>query len=171
MNCHDYKSLILAERDGALTKDQLADLSDHVAACPACARLRADLTTALDTYKSDLAEIVVPDAGEAWRDLQAKLHGNEGKASRKRPLAPLIWFGTPLAAAAALAIAFTVTRPTPSAPNAALALTSPGHDPSTIAGADYVEAGDPDASVMVYVDKDSGWLVVWATGGGTETSG
>jgi len=37
------------------------------------------------------------------------------------------------------------------------------YDPSIIAGADYVEAGNPNASTMVYVDKESGWLVVWVT--------
>lgn len=53
MNCRDIESLILAERDGALTKAQLAALSDHVAACPACLKLRRDLTSALDAYKAD----------------------------------------------------------------------------------------------------------------------
>ena len=32
-----------------------------------------------------------------------------------------------------------------------------------VAQAEYVEAGNVDASTIVYVDKDSGWLVVWAT--------
>ena len=39
------------------------------------------------------------------------------------------------------------------------------------AGADFVEAGDPNASTMVYVDKDSGWLVVWATDVDAQTRG
>lgn len=170
MNCRDLKSLILNEPDGTLTQDQLTALSDHVDACPACARLRANLTTALDTYQADVAALAVPDADEVWRDVESRLQSTT-EPNRKSLLAPLIWFSTPLIAAAALAIVFTVTRPRPSAPNPELALTTPMYDPSTIAGADYVEAGDPDASVMVYVDKDSGWLVVWATDGGTETRG
>ena len=40
-----------------------------------------------------------------------------------------------------------------------------------VARADYVEAGDTNASTMVYVDKDSGWLVVWASDADTKTSG
>jgi anti-sigma factor RsiW len=171
MNCRDSESLILAERDGALTQAQLAALSDHVATCPACAKLRANLTTALDAYQAGLATIAVPDADEAWRDLQAKLPGAGSKAARKRPLAPVIWFSAPLAAAAAFALAFFVSRPTPSTQPVEMAHTTPVYDTSIIAGADYVEAGDPNASTMVYVDKDSGWLVVWVTDSGTETSG
>ena len=171
MNCRDSESLILAERDGTLTKEQRAALSDHVAACPACHQLRANLSTALDAYQADVAAITVPDADMAWHDLQAKLHGTEGKSSRKRPLAPVIWFGASLAVAAALAVAFFVTRPTTATPSADLAFTPPPYDPSTIAGADFVEAGDPKASTMVYVDKESGWLVVWATDVDIKTSG
>ena len=167
MNCRDSESLILAERDGALTNEQRAALSDHVATCPACAQLRTSLHTALDTYKADVAAITVPDTNEAWRDLRSRLH----KPTKKRPLAPVIWFGTPLAAAAAIAVAFFVTRPTTSTPSDELAITPPLYDSSTIAGADFVEAGDPDASVMVFVDKESGWLVVWATDSDTKTSG
>ena len=36
---------------------------------------------------------------------------------------------------------------------------------------DFVEAGDTSASTMVYVDKDSGWLVVWATDGEVKGNG
>ncbi len=171
MNCRDNESLILAERDGALTKNQLANLSDHVAACPACHQLQASLTAALDAYRAEVAALKVPDADEAWRDLKANLHGVEGKSSRKRPLAPIIWFGAPLAAAAALAFAFFAIRPTPSVTTAEAAFNAPPYDPSTIAGADFVEAGDPNASTLVYVDKDSGWLVVWATDVDTGTKG
>ena len=138
MNCRDSESLILAERDGALTQEQRAALSDHVAACPVCHQLRANLAAALDAYQADVAAITVPDADMAWRDLQTKLHGAEGKSSRQRPLAPVIWFGASLAVAAALAFAFLVTRPTPSTPSTELANTPPPYDPSVIAGADFV---------------------------------
>jgi anti-sigma factor RsiW len=171
MNCREIESLILAERDGALTKAQLANLSAHVAACPACASLRARLDTAIHAYHAELAAIPVPDADEAWRDLQARLHGAEGKSSRKRPLAPVIWLGTSLAVAAALALAFFVAHPARSTPSTELANTPPPYDPSVIAGADFVEAGNPNASTMVYVDKESGWLVVWATDVDTTNSG
>ena len=176
MNCRDSESLILAERDGALTKPQLAALSDHVATCPCCAKLRADLFPALATYQRGLQAVAAPDAGQAWRELQARLRPAD-RREKKRRLAPVIWFGAPLAAAAAFAFAFFVTRPTPPpATEAELLVAMPApppplHDPSFIAGADYVEAGDPDASIVVFVDKESGWLVVWAADSDTATSG
>lgn len=176
MNCRDNESLILAERDGALTKEQLAVLSDHVAACPACAKLRADLARTLTTYQKGLADVVAPDPDEAWRELQSRLSESE-RREKKRPLAPVIWFSASLAAAAAFAFAFLFTRPSapsPATESELFAITPPPaplHDPSFIAGADYVEAGDPDASVVVFVDKESGWLVVWAADSVPATSG
>jgi anti-sigma factor RsiW len=177
MNCRDSESLILAERDGALTKEQDAALSGHVAACPSCQRLRADLATALATFKSGIASVPAPDADEAWRDLQARRHAT-ARPARKRPLAPVIWFGGPLAAAAAvLALMFfngrtpTALPPPPPPPPPEVATAAPVHDANTeailaeVARAEYVEAGDANASTMVYVDKESGWLVVWVTDG------
>lgn len=176
MNCRDNESLILAERDGALDKAQLAALSDHVATCPACAKLRANLGTALETYRTGLTGVTVPNADEAWRELQGRLH--QPAKRERRPLAPVIWFTAPFAAAAALTFAFIINRPVapaPEAPAARLAAaTTLAHAPfddSVIAGADYVEAGDPNASTLIYVDKESGWLVVWASSGDTGTSG
>jgi anti-sigma factor RsiW len=168
MNCRDNESLILAERDGALTQAQVAALSDHVAECPACRKLRAELAAALDLYKTSFQTVAVPDADEAWRNLQHRLHELPAEPAKKRPLPPVIWFGATLAAAAALTFSFFLSRPPAPAPSEEVAVTPPPpplYDPSIIAGADFVEAGDPNASTLVYVDKESGWLVVWATGG------
>lgn len=179
MNCRDSESLILAERDGALAPGQLAALSDHVAACPACRALRRDLVTALDSYRTAVREVPVPDADEAWRELQGRLRAPAPERKRG-PLAPVIWFAAPLAAAAAIAFALLVTRPAPgpTLPSEASLTTAriappppPLHDPSFIAGADFVEAGDPEASTIVFVDAESGWLVVWATPIDAQTSG
>ena len=108
MTCRDIEPLILAERDGALTPAERTALSDHVAACPACAQLRTQLAASLEAYKSGVASVRVPDVDEAWRELQAQMHA-PGNRAKKRPLAPVIWFGAPLvAAAAALAMVFLV---------------------------------------------------------------
>jgi anti-sigma factor RsiW len=159
MNCRDNESLILAERDGALTQPQLAALSDHVAVCPACRKLRADFTAAVGAYETGIAQVPAPDADEAWRDLQVRLN-SPAKREKKRPLAPVIWFGAPIAAAAALAFALLPHPPEPVSPSAPLE-----------ARAEFVEAGDATASTLVYVDKESGWLVVWAAEAPRETSG
>ena len=143
MNCREIEPLLLAERDGVLTPAQHATLAAHVATCPACRQLRAVTGEAVTFLKTDAANVRVPDADKEWRTLRAQLPGETAKAAKKRPLAPVIWFAAPLAAAAALTIAFFVSRP--AAPHAS------------------VEAPDAIASTIAYVDKDSGWLVVWAT--------
>lgn len=161
MNCHDSENLILAERDRELTKEQQTTLSSHLTSCPACRDFQANLHRALDSYRTTAGIIPVPDSNEAWRDLQAGLPRGKDKASRKRPLAPIIWYSAPLAAAAAIAFAFVLGRsPSPAA-----------EFPLETARAEFVEAGDTNATTMVYVDKDSGWLVVWATDAGTQGSG
>lgn len=158
MNCRDSESLILAERDGALTKPQLAILSDHVASCPACRQRQTTLAATLDRYQIALRDVPVPDADEAWRELQGRLNA-PAKREKKRPLAPVIWFGAPLAAAAALAFALLPKNPE-------TVIQTPPE-----ARAEFVEAGDASASTLVYVDKESGWLVVWAVENPTDQKG
>ena len=165
MNCPDIEPLLLAERDGVLTTEQHDALARHVATCPACRQLHARLNTALDTLKADAARVTVPDAEGEWRELRAQLSSPTARPVKKRPLAPVIWFGAPLAAAAAIALVFFSGRPSPQQPTVALPVVA------ETARADYVEAGDANASTMVYVDKDSGWLVVWATDHTPKNSG
>ncbi|MBI2812717.1 MAG: zf-HC2 domain-containing protein [Opitutae bacterium] len=159
MNCHDIEPLLLAERDGVLTPAQHAALAAHVATCPACRQLRAVTGEAVTFLKTDAANVTVPDADKEWRTLRARLRGETAKPARKRPLAPVIlrngnrprnlfWFGAPLAAAAAITIAFFVTRP--------------GASPAPT---------ETTATTIAYVDKDSGWLVVWAAQSATKTKG
>lgn len=167
MNCRDIEPLLLAERDGVLTSKQHAELAAHVAGCPACRRARAIYGEAVTFLKTDAANVAVPDVDQEWRAIRAQLQGEHAKPARKRPLAPVIWFSAPFAAAAALVFAFFVTRsPVPQAPSLA-----PPAAVTETARADFVEAGDANASTMVYVDKDSGWLVVWATDGEVQGRG
>jgi len=157
MNCRDIEPLILAERDGVLAPAQHAVLSAHVTACPACRQMRANLGEAAAFLKTDAANVTVPDATREWRKVRSQLSGEVAKSVRKRPLAPVIWFSAPFAAAAALAIAFFVTRP-----------AAPQDAPAQVAAHDAAGATD---STIAYVDKDSGWLVVWSTEGEAEASG
>jgi anti-sigma factor RsiW len=159
MNCREIEPLLLAERDGVLTSKQHAELAAHVAGCPACRRERLIYGEAVTFLKTDAANVAVPDADKEWRTIRSQLHAEGAKPAKKRPLAPVIWFSAPFAAAAALAFAFLVTRsPVPHTPD-----LTPQASLTEVARADFVEAGDTSASTMVYVDKDSGWLVVWAT--------
>lgn len=155
MNCRDIEPLLLVERDGVLTPEQHAALTAHVAACPACRLLRTTYGEAVTFLKTDAANVAVPDAAQEWHTLRAQLRGETAK---KRPLAPIIlrsanwprnlfWFSAPLAAAAAaLAIGFFVFRQAPPSEDAA-------------------------AATIAYVDKESGWLVVWATEAKANTRG
>ena len=161
MNCREIKPWLLAEPDGALTAEQRSALSRHVAGCTACRLLQADLHAALDTYRADSARVALPDVDTEWRKLRAQLPVTREQTGRERRLAPVIWFSAPLAAAAALALGYFGFNNTP---------VETAGVPET-ARADFVEAGNANASTMVYVDKDSGWLVVWATDDETKTSG
>ncbi len=153
MNCREIEPLLLAERDGVLTTDQHASLERHLATCPACQQSRARLDQAMTAFRAEAATVAVPDIESEWQTLRARLKNPAVGPAKKRPLAPVIWFGSSLAAAAALALAYIGLQPAP-IPTAAPVVET--------ARADYVETGDTSASTMVYVDKDSGWLVVWA---------
>ena len=146
-----------------LTTTQHTALEEHVATCPACRQMRDRLAAAMATFRNDVAKVTVPDVDEEWRTVRAQLHGTATQAEKKRPLATVIWFGAPLAAAAAIALAFFINGPT--APN-----RDESYQVADAASAEFVEAGNADASTMIYVDKESGWLVVWATDSESEHS-
>lgn len=155
MHCRDIENLVLAANDGTLTDDQRAVVAKHVAACPACRQLQARVHAALSAYRADAMRVTVPDPGEEWLRLRARL--GKGQTAPKRALAPVVWLGSALAAAAAIVFAFLSPKPQPVAP----VVYSP--DNEVVAEAEFVEAGNINASTMVYLDKESGWLVVWAT--------
>ena len=164
MYCRNIEPMVLAERDGGLTPDQYAALERHVATCPACRQFRATLNAALDTFKTDTASVTVPEAEGEWRTVRGRLREERSRFAQRRKFAPLLWFGAPGAAAAAVVFAFFLGQPKPPQTDTV------AHVAET-ASADYVEAGDANASTMVYVDKDSGWLVVWAVDGEAKSNG
>jgi anti-sigma factor RsiW len=158
-SCRDYAALILAEPDGILSADERAQLAGHLATCAACRDRRAALQEAREKFRARADRVAVPDAAEAWRKLQPLLRAHDSRPRRR--LAPLVWFGVPLAAAAAVAFAWLGGRNGVGTPAAPASPSAPAAVET--ARADYVEAGDAGATTMVYVDKESGWLVVWAT--------
>ena len=134
------------------------ELAPNLLTCPTCRQLRANLGEAAAFLKTDAANVAVPDAAKEWRILQTQLSGAAAKPARKRPLAPVIWFSLPLAAAAALAIAFLVGRP-----------AAPQSAPAQVAA--RVDPAGTTPSTIAYVDIDSGWLGVWSTDNDTTRSG
>lgn len=150
MNCREIETLLFAERDGALPTHQRTDLDRHVAGCAACRQMRVDFAAAAESWRGHTANVRVPDPDTEWRRLRAQLHGAEVRTSPKRRIAPIVWLATPLAAAAAIVFAFFLQ-------------SSPLPESDALARADYVESGSAEASTMVFADKESGWLVVWAS--------
>lgn len=153
MNCREAEPLILAERDGVLTPEQHAALAQHVASCTSCRQLQHDLAHAMDAVRAEAVSVRVPEVETEWRAVQARLAAANPARRQPRRLAPIIWITAPLAAAAALALAFLTSRPV--APDA----DTTGY---MAAQADFVEVSDPSATAVVYTDQESGWLVVWA---------
>jgi hypothetical protein len=160
MNCRSAEPLVLAERDGVLTPAQHAELAQHLATCAGCRQFRAELAAALETVRAEAHAVPLPDIDAEWRAVQAKINDRAASdpaaasLAKKRRLAPVVWISAPLAAAAAVALALFVQRPVPMP-----AATSEG---VIAARADFVEVADPKATPIVYTDKESGWLVVWA---------
>jgi len=149
MTCRQNENLLSRERDGMLGEAERTQLERHLAECPSCREARATLAAAADAWRRHTAQVAVPDAAGEWHRLRPRLQDAEVRTPRRRRIAPVIWFTLPLAAAAALVLTFL-----PSAP--------PAPENRAVARADFVEAGDSAASTLVYVDKESGWLVVWA---------
>lgn len=154
MNCRETENLLLAERDGVLTPAQHAALGDHLATCAACRAFQADLVNAMESLRADATGIPVPDADEEWRLLQVEMRTRQQHRSSAGHGA-VKWFGAPLAAAAALALAFYAGRATALRPTDEIIL--PGE-----ARAEFVELADASATPVVFRDEESGWLVVWA---------
>lgn len=158
MTCRAAESLLFAERDGALSESQRAGLVRHMVACAACRQLHADLSAAAENWRANTAQVAVPDAEAEWRRLRGRIGGAEVRTSPPRRVAPVVWLVTPLAAAAAIALAF-------------LLQSGPAPRAEDTARAEFVEAGAADATTMVYTDRESGWLVVWAVDASGKTRG
>lgn len=164
MNCRETETLLLAEPDGVLTPVQLTALDQHVAGCRACREFRSALAQTRAALRAEVAAVPVPDADREWQTLRGRLHGVEIKPAKKRPLAPVIWFATPLAAAVAIVLVFFSAAPE----RQATTVAAPTFETTR---AESIDPGYSSAATLVYVDKESGWLVVWAADSGALPAG
>lgn len=141
MNCQAAQRLISAARDGALGGSEQAELEVHLAECAGCRRMSDTLADAANVWRDTVASAPVPDAKLEWQRLQRQLV----PATRSVPVRrPALWWGLSVAAAAGLALAVWIPRAAPAGDS------------------NYVEVGEGNSSATVYVDAQSGWLVVWA---------
>lgn len=150
--CRTIESLLLSEPDGGLTVNELAELEAHCAACASCGRQRRLLSAASAAMRKASLEAAVPSASAEWTTLQDRIHARR-PANSPRISSPWFRWGVPalsLGAAAALALVLHFRTP-------ASSMNSRG----PLAHADFVQA-DGATSTLVYVDPESGWLIVWA---------
>jgi anti-sigma factor RsiW len=150
MNCTRAEHLLLTGRDGPLPPGEDGALQAHLGECDACRRLQGDLQAGFDAWKAGTAAVALPSVGEEWRAVRAQ-------ARDSRRIHPsTTWFRLGLPIAAAAAVAFLLVRPPWQASPPELTVGS------AVARVDYVEAGNARASTLVYEDRESGWLVIWA---------
>lgn len=163
MNCHAVQQLLSAERDQTLGAAVRGPLEAHLAECAACRQMRVTLAEAAEAWRATTAGVRVPDERLEWQRIRRRLHGESAGAARPARGIFTVWRSATLGAlAAAVAVGVFV---------------APGwfRSPPTIAVAssltDSVEVGSDASSAMVFVDDQSGWLVVWAAGAGDRVEG
>jgi predicted anti-sigma-YlaC factor YlaD len=155
MKCSAVQPLLSAAHDGALAEQERLAVEQHLAGCAACRQLAAEMVSVSEAYRADAARVSVPDADEEWRLLQARLNAPT-RASRRRVAPVVAWIGLPLAAAAAVAFTFFAERAPVAAPLATQVAAT------EFARADFVDVAERDATPVVFLDKESGVLVVWS---------
>jgi len=156
MICRDVTPLLSAERDGPLDAVVREAVARHVAACPACARTRLILAEAADSWRFTTSLTKAPEPAGEWRILRARLRNGGTPAPRRVPAWLLSAGALPVAAAALWLVFFSVKPGVPAAaPASRIALANPA------AHADYVET-PANTTPLVFIDQESGWLIVWA---------
>jgi anti-sigma factor RsiW len=153
MNCREATPQIFAERDGALDEIQRAALAEHLAHCAGCRKMRESFATAVDALRHSTEQVRVPDAELEWQKLRREIRGGAGStaATSTRRMA---WFGLPLAAAAAVALAFFMNSPTSD--------QTDGAERTRLAIAKSADPAVASPSTVVFVDDKSGYVFVWA---------
>jgi anti-sigma factor RsiW len=150
MNCRSAQQLLSAQRDGALAPHERVALEGHLGGCAECRRASATVAAAIEGWRATAAAVKIPDAERAWQDIHREIRKTQPIESRS----PLSRWMLPLGAAAALTVVAAIFLPRANEPAPAVARVDP-------ARAEFVEVAD-GASSVVYVDGESGWVVVWA---------
>jgi predicted anti-sigma-YlaC factor YlaD len=160
MNCRDAERLLSADRDGALEVHQRAALETHLAGCSACRRWQATQADAGKNWRESVYATPAPDSTIEWHAIRRRIRNGETPSERASILTRsrnLIWASSALAAALLIAVIL--------APHW-LGSTRPAGETTQMARAEFVEGPDGASSPLVYVDNDSGWLVIWTVDDG-----
>lgn len=149
MNCREAEKWIAIEREGALGDSRRAALDAHLSSCASCREQRAELAAAVQTWKAADAKVELPNVETEWHAIRRRMRNTEKPSVAWFPG----WLAPALGVAAIAVIALVIAGPW---------TFSPDVPSATVARAEYVEVADESASTLVYVDEESGWLVVWA---------
>lgn len=171
MNCQHAESQIFAARDAPLGAADAALLEQHLAECPHCRSLADQLAAAAAVWQKNDAKVTPPEPLPEWHAVRRRIRESDthsrttGLPSWRR----LIRRALPLAAALAIAVNYWKPTIIPEAVPPSSQVVQ--HDDwvemhehfAFVAHAEYVETEDEEISPFVYVDEESGWLIVWAT--------
>ena len=173
MNCRDAETKILASRDAPLGAADEAILAQHLQECPQCQVLSEQLAAAVDSWRETDAQVETPNPTTEWHTVRRRIRSGETQTTTDGGLpswSRLLRVALPMAATFAIAINFWPVPTSPDSPleSQLLAHSEGGwdefHDHFTYeARAEYVETEDEEISPFVFVDEESGWLIVWAS--------
>jgi len=163
MNCRTASRLLSAERDRVLSPEERTGFESHLAGCAKCQQARAVMAASLIHWQATAKEAELPEVEHAWQDIRRATRST-APAQSANALGALRW-AVPLGAAAALAIVAAVAPRSGSSRVEAAQVAQ-----REVAHADFVEV-PANASSMVYVDDQSGWLVVWSESDATPSGG
>jgi hypothetical protein len=178
VNCRHVQNELLTPRDTPLGVPSSSALQTHLADCAECRAIQQQLLAATDSWRETDAQVNVPQAQAEWHSVRRRLRQAEPSTASSGWWHRTLQFGGPLTAA--VAIAFVVWNGRSVTPEATIdSLTAipttnevaQNDDPwaefadhfAYASNVEYVETENEDSSPFVYVDDESGWLIVWAS--------
>lgn len=157
--CSSITDLLVAEPDGVLSPVELARIEEHLALCEACRRQRAHLKMLPARMRDATEAFSSPDIEQEWREVRRRIQSSNPAGEASFAWRRSLTWGLPIAAAAVLTLA-AVYRPLP----------DPGTSVPITARAEFVQS-EGSGSTLVYVDQESGWLIVWADAAPVDRAG
>jgi hypothetical protein len=182
VNCRHAQDELLAARDAPSGAASSSALNEHLSGCADCQALQQQLAAATSAWQETEAQVTIPDAQLEWHAVRRRLRQSESAGPATAWWRRTLRYTAPLTAAAAVAFVIWTGRQDPAtAPlvtpetTAEIAQTE---DPwaefadhfAYAANVEYVETENDEASPFVYVDDESGWLIVWASAPPDEAS-
>lgn len=166
MNCRRARRLMSLERDGRLDESDRRALAGHLGQCAVCREAKASLGAAAEAWKAAQDRAEIPDPAVEWQHIRRAIRragaaARSGEARRQREWS---WWrafsavGGAVAAAALVLVLWRFRGPEPGAPQpgpAALGADEAVH-------VEFVEFAEGAENQTVYVDAETGFVVVWA---------